>query len=253
MPPLKIAIVGAGNFGRALARLIEMYAPQHTVFLTDRQADSETIAGLNELAGQDVIIPAVPISKFEGVIRQLATVIDAQATVVDICTIKEYSVRIMRAHLPSSVQLIASHPLFGPESLAAAGWQLAGLNLVLWPERFPEERFAVLLKELSAMGLKVIRRSPEAHDRTLARSQFLSLFTGALLSKMNIESTDMNTRSFDELLDVRDTTRHDYQILLDVFKYNPYCDPVLASLLDTVTAVSADLRKHAARSDGETS
>ena len=77
----------------------------------------------------------------------------------------------------------------------------------------------------------------------MARSQFLSLLIGAVLVRMDIQSTEMNTRSFDELLDVRDTTCHDYGILRDVFRFNSACDATLAELEKTLGDIGAELRK----------
>lgn len=236
-----ITIIGAGNFGSALQRLFSIYAADLTVHMTDRQGDSDRVARPELISASKVVIPAVPISQFESVLRQIAPLLSPETIVVDVCTIKEFSEGRMKEILPEDCYLIASHPLFGPESLAAAGWQLKNLNLVIWPTRIPAGLFQKIMVGLKATGLNIIEKSPADHDRTLARSQFLSLLIGAALVKMDIQPTPMNTRSFDELLDVKATTCNDYHILLDVFRHNHHCDQALEDLDIVLMEIRRDL------------
>ncbi len=67
----RIAIIGKGNFGSALARLFHKYVPQYEVLQLDKSPDSEEIEGLKEIRQCDVIFPAVPLSKLEIVIEQI--------------------------------------------------------------------------------------------------------------------------------------------------------------------------------------
>lgn len=239
-----IAIIGKGNFGSALARLFNKYVPQYEVLQLDKSPDSEAILGIEEVQRCDAIIPAVPLSKFEVVIEQIKPLIKPGTMVIDVCTTSCYPAEIMQKHFPQHVHLLSTHPLFGPESLETAGWDLTGLNLVIWPLRMPEAVYNTISKDLEKTGINVIHKSPEEHDRTLAESQFLSLLVGALLEKLDIQSTAMNTRSFDELLDVKATTRNDYHILLDVFRYNPYCAPKLNEVLETIGTLGNQLQAY---------
>lgn len=241
MRPTTIAIIGAGKFGAALHRLLTRYAPDVPVLVIDLLPGGDRLPDLPRLSRCEVVIPAVPISAFASVLGQIAPHLRKDALVIDVCTVKHYPTEQMIQLLPASVDLISSHPLFGPESLASAGWNLAGLNLVLWPTRIPRARFDALLDALRPTGLNLIELSPEEHDRILADSQFLSLLVGNLLTRLDIRSTAMNTRSFDELLDVRATTANDFAILRDVFRYNPYCAPVLERLRATFAALVDDL------------
>ena len=242
MKSLDIAIIGAGNFGGALLRLFARYGSGHRTRVFDKLPDSDAIADVEALCEFDVIIPAVPIDKFESVIRHILPHIQSGCTIVDVCTIKEHSAAVLEKLLPAEVNYIATHPLFGPESLAGNQWNLSGLKLMYWPCRVDDAVSEKIVEILRATGLSVIEMTPAVHDETLARSQFLSLLVGALLVKMDIKSTAMNTRSFDELLDVKATTRHDFGILLDVFKYNGHCADVLDELQETLTEIVEALR-----------
>ncbi|MGH1365565.1 MAG: prephenate dehydrogenase/arogenate dehydrogenase family protein [Calditrichia bacterium] len=247
----KIAIVGKGNFGRGLQQLLNSYAPQFDIIMLDKLPDSELIGDLDVIKTCKVVIPAVPLSKFENVTQQISEVVQPGSIVIDVCTTKYYPATVMERLLPKSVDLIASHPLFGPESLRMANWNLTGLNLVIWPLRITDERFVAIEDALKATGMNIVRKSPEDHDKTLADSQFLSLLVGALLERLDITSSEMNTRSFDELLDVKETTRNDYHILLDVFRYNPFCKPKLTEVLKTVNSLGDSLRNYLGSEDFE--
>lgn len=241
MDTYRIAIIGKGNFGSALERLFRKYATQYEILQLDKSPDSETIENVEQLQHCNAVIPAVPLSKFEVVINQIKSLIKPGSLVIDVCTTSCYPAEVMKKHLPESVHLMSTHPLFGPESLETAGWDLTGLNLVIWPLRMPEAVYESISQALTKTGINVIHKSPEEHDQTLAESQFLSLLVGALLEKLDIQSTAMNTRSFDELLDVKATTRNDYHILLDVFRFNPYCKPKLDEVLNTIDALGKQL------------
>lgn len=244
MQSLRIAIIGAGNFGNALEKLFRRYGSGHIIQQFDKQAGSEQIENVGRLSDFDVIIPAVPISQFRQVLQQIAAVIADGATVVDVCTIKEKTTADMLEILPDSTRLISTHPLFGPESLAANQWNLSGLKTMVWPTRIDSAVFEQFVSALRDTGLDVVKLSPAIHDNILADSQFLSLLIGAILVRMNTDHTPINTRSFDELLDVKATTCHDYAILRDVFRYNAHCSQTLDRLRKTLDEIADDLRRY---------
>ncbi len=237
MTSLKVAVIGTGNFGQALLKLFDRYGSGHYTAAFDKMPDSDTIGDVERLGEFDVVIPAVPIDKFAMVMQQIAPHLSPGTTVVDVCTIKDHSSAALAAILPENIFYVATHPLFGPESLSANQWNLTGLKLMYWPSRIDASVSERIVQVLEATGLEVVIMTPEMHDKTMARSQFLSLLVGALLVRMDVSSTAMNTRSFDELLDVKATTRHDFGILLDVFKYNEHCSDVLVELQDTLQEI----------------
>ena len=108
----RIAIIGTGNFGTALRRLLDRYASDVPVRVLDRLPGGEAIADLDRLADSDVVIPAVPIAVFGAVLDAIAPHLRPEALVIDVCTVKEYPTRLMEKRLPRTVELVSSHPLF---------------------------------------------------------------------------------------------------------------------------------------------
>ena len=145
MHKLSIAIIGQGAFGRALAKLFDRYVPDVKHAFFDRQTNSELIAEVSRLADYDVVIPAVPIGKFEQVIRQIAPHLKSDCLAVDVCSVKLHPVQVMQKLLPESVQILATHPMFGPNTLEATGYDLSGLRLVMHPVRIEEEMYLSLI------------------------------------------------------------------------------------------------------------
>ena len=87
---------------------------------------------LEDVCQQSVVIPFVPISEFEGLIKQIAPMVNPSALILDVCSVKAHPVQAMKAYLPESVSIIGTHPMFGPDS---AKDSLFGKKIVLCPVR----------------------------------------------------------------------------------------------------------------------
>ncbi len=231
---MHIVVIGAGKFGQALARLIREYWPKAQFTLLDRKPGSSTVKDVETVAAATVVVLAVPISRLETVLEQIRPHLQAGTVVADVCTVKMYPARKMRQLLPHTVMLLATHPLFGPETLQTTGWKLEGLPLVIHPLRMDANRYATVLAELRATGLRVVEMDPELHDRLMARSQLLSLLVGVALQQMNLEPTPIDTLGFQKLLEVRSITGADAFILQDVLRYNPHARQTAERLLEVL-------------------
>ena len=84
-----------------------------------------TLTSLENVALCDVIVLAVPVSCFEEILTLIAPICRPGSTVVDVGSVKMQPALAMEQILPSHVNVVATHPLFGPES---ASVELAGLK-----------------------------------------------------------------------------------------------------------------------------
>ncbi len=239
---MQIAIIGAGKFGRAVARLLDKYLPGVSYALFDREANEAVRTNLEDIRQCKWVIPAVPISAFAAVLKRIALLLPPGSTVVDVCTVKKYPVRKMQEILPETVQLVASHPLFGPETLERRGYDLAGLPFVIWPARVADAKYQKLKRGLKKTGLNVLEMPPEEHDRLMARSQFITLLTGNLLKRLNLQPTPIDTYSFSTLLEVCAVTGDDFEILRDVYRFNPQSQELLEQFKQATEEVLKELR-----------
>ena len=132
----KTAIIGFGRFGELLANLGKSTFDIYVVE-TDpmRRQVAETngfkLLPFESLSDMEFIFLAVPISQIADTIRQLAAMVDEGHTVIDLCSVKVYPARLMEKYLTKS-QLLATHPMFGPDS-AKKG--LTGLQVAFCPLR----------------------------------------------------------------------------------------------------------------------
>ncbi|MGH0001277.1 prephenate dehydrogenase/arogenate dehydrogenase family protein [Pseudovibrio ascidiaceicola] len=167
-----LGIVGFGAFGQLaalhLAQYFELmaYDPSLDVAKAAKQLGVR-LSSLHSVSQADVILIAAPVSSFEQVFSEIAVACKSGTLVIDVGSVKVVPSEIMRRRLPDHVDIIASHPLFGPQS-ATTG--IEGLKIAVCPIR--GRRHARLVAFLrKTLGLTVIMTTPEDHDQEAAVAQ----------------------------------------------------------------------------------
>src|SRR3989338_10598286 len=129
-----IGIIGHGKFGRLFESLLRKVFPSVEIKIYSRrkQPNSKLFFSLVETASTDLIIPVVPIHSFEEVICDISKIINKEAIIMDVCSVKEYPVKIMKQNLPSTVTIIASHPLFGPGTIEKQNGDFSNSKIVMF-------------------------------------------------------------------------------------------------------------------------
>jgi prephenate dehydrogenase len=140
--------------------------------------------------------------------------------------------------LPDHVDIIATHPLFGPKS-AREG--VAGLKIAVCPIRGRRHlRVAAFLRKV--LRLKVILTTPQVHDRDAAIVQGLTRLIAKVLVQMEPLPTRLTTRSFDLLMQAVDMVRHDTpEVFHAIERANPYSPAVRRRFFDLASALDAEL------------
>jgi len=147
MKNLNIGIIGWGRFAKILTKYINQHLPQTQVLVSSRQNK----VSLKNIADCQVIIPCVPISAFKSVIQKLAPLLKPNSLVIDVCSVKTHPVKIMKSQLPKNVNILATHPMWGPES---ARRSLKGLTTVLCPVRIPQTQLKLIKSGLKKLAKK---------------------------------------------------------------------------------------------------
>lgn len=221
-----LGIIGFGAFGQLMAEHLRAYFP---IFAYDIAPDlaradalGTTIVSFEVAAACPVVILAVPVSEMRGVALRLAPHLRPGALVLDVGSVKVGPAAIMRETLPDHVEIVATHPLFGPMS-ARAG--LSGARIAICPLRGRRFRVAAFCRRL---GLDVIMTTPEQHDRDAAEVQGLTHLVASLLTRMDIHPTRMTTRSFEMMMSAVDMVRNDApEVRHAILASNPYAGDVL--------------------------
>ena len=238
-----IGLIGFGAFGRLMARHLAAHF-QLTVFdpAAPRSGrDDElgvTFADIADAAHCDAVVLATPVEAFEQAIRAVAPHLKPGALILDVGSVKLKPSEIMLRALPAHVDIIGTHPLFGPQS-ARDGLQ--GLKIALCPLR--GDRAACVGAFLRGLGLEVILTTPEAHDRDAAIVQGLTHLIAKILVQMEPLPMHMTTRSYDLLMQAVQIVRHDPPTVFEAIeRANPYSAEVRARFLAMAEALDKSFK-----------
>ncbi len=220
-----IGLIGYGRFGRLTVRHLsrDMEVAVYTRG-AEKAADIADAGGrlvsMEEACARSIVIVCVPISAMQATLAQIAPLLRTGVTVADVCSVKEYPARWMRQLLPASVEILATHPMFGPDSAAHS---LQGHKIVLCPERIRPEKYQKIKSWLTARQLQIIETTPAEHDRKIALSLSLTHFIGRTLSEFGAQPLDIDTEGYKRLLHILGVVKNDtWQLFEDMHRYNPY-------------------------------
>lgn len=221
-----IGIIGFGRFGKLMAGYL---AKDYRVVVYNRSDKAAQITEIGAVpgdlartAGQRVVILSVPISRMRDTLMEIAPLLSPDAVVVDVCSVKVYPVQWMTALLPESVSILATHPMFGPDSAASS---LHDRKIVLCKARIARERYDKIKSYLTSKGLMVIEATPDEHDRQIALSLCLTHFIGRSLDAFGAGELIIDTEGYKRLLHILGVVTHDtWQLFVDMNRYNPYAE-----------------------------
>ena len=238
-----LGIVGFGAFGQLAARHLgqhfEMtaYDPSPDIAKVAKHRGVR-ISSLHSVAQADVVLIAAPVSSFEQVVSEIADACKPGALIVDVGSVKVIPSDIMRRLLPNHVDIVATHPLFGPQSGRTG---IEGLKIAVCPIRGRRHaKLAAFLRK--ALGLKVILTTPEEHDREAAVVQGLTHLIAKVLLRMGPLPTRMTTKSFDLLSEAVSMVQHDApEVFEAIEKVNTYAETVRRRFFDLASRLSVEL------------
>ena len=220
----KVAIIGFGDFAQLMVRHL---SPHFDVVVASRRKIASkngldfTEVDLQTALAQKLIIPSMPSQFLESFFEQNKKHINKDALVIDVCSVKVRPVEVLQRVLPQSVEILATHPMFGP---ASAKQGLKGQKIMIHPVRIPREKYGKVKKFLGdALELDVIEATPEEHDRMMAYAQGLSHYIGRILQEMDAPKGEMTTKAYEDLLDMKRIQGGDSLELFESIMFeNPY-------------------------------
>jgi len=213
-----LGIVGFGAFGQLMAAHLQNHFRIHA--FDPLRSDTTDVAAIADCS---IVILAPPVDRLAEAIEWIWPHLQDGTLVLDVCSVKVRPARILLSSLPQHVEIVGTHPLFGPQS-AKDG--LTGLKIVLCPLRSASaSRIGAFLR--ARFGLKVFFATPEEHDRQMAMTQSLTHLIGKLMVQMEPLPTRMTTLSYDFLMRSVDMVRHDKPALFRAIEHdNPFAKDV---------------------------
>jgi prephenate dehydrogenase len=238
-----IGIIGYGRFGELAARYLaddyDVLVCSRRQLILDGVNKRICVADLAEVCRQKIVIPAVPISVFRNKLKQMAPLLSPDTLVIDVCSVKAYPVKWMTELLPPSVSILATHPMFGPDS---ASNSLEGMKIALCKVRVADKLFAKIKSYLSSKGLTLIDTTPENHDRQIAVSLALTHFIGRSLSNFGAKELEIDTEGYKRLLHILGVVEHDtWQLFVDMTHYNPFAKEVREEFMQAMERINSEL------------
>ena len=240
-----IGIIGFGRFGELVAHYLSQ---DFEVYVYNRSDKDDAIvkagahpAPLDTVCRQKIVIPCVPISTFVDNLKTIAPLLDQDSAVIDVCSVKEYPVQWMQEELPASVSILATHPMFGPDSAADS---LQDRKICLCPVRISEPKYLKIKEYLISKGLIVIEATPSEHDEQIATSLSLTHLIGRTLSECGAKPLDIDTEGYKRLIHILEVVERDtWQLFQDMHRYNPYAKNKRTEFMETMKSLNDRLEQ----------
>jgi len=245
-------IIGYGRFGRLWAQCLKPFGNvkifeknsrtvrQNNTAKNNQQ--SSAFVSLKETVASDFLFLLVPISEIETVSKKIAPIISPTTVVIDACSVKVHPVKMMKKWLPKEQQIIATHPLFGPDSVKKFG--LKDQKIVVCNIRCAKNNLQNFVKYLKKLELKIIHATPEEHDRQMAKSQALVHFLGRGLGPLNLAPQPIATPDYNTLLRMNDMVQNDtWQLFFDMQNYNSYTKKIRQTFLKSLQKLNHAFKK----------
>jgi prephenate dehydrogenase len=238
-----IGIIGFGRFGKLtagyLAEDFEVLVFNPTDKSTEIKKTGAQKASLKKVCQQKIVILCVPISTFKQVLVDIGPLLKKDVLVVDVCSVKVYPTQWMKQSLPETVSILATHPIFGPDSAADS---LKGRKIFLSPVRIAETQYQKIKTYLASKELVLIESTPEDHDEQIAVSLALTHYIGRTLSEFGAARLNIDSEGYKRLLHILDVVEHDtWQLFYDMHRYNPYAKEKRATFMQAMQKIDQQL------------
>jgi prephenate dehydrogenase len=242
-----VGLVGFGAFGRLIATHLRAHCRLRVYDPALLAGDAAPMMGvragpLADAACCPIVILAVPVAALAETVQAIRPHLVRHALVVDVGSVKVLPARIMCRDLPDHVRIVATHPLFGPQS-ARDG--IAGHRIAVCPLRGIRAGMLVAFLRRT-LGLRVVVTTPDAHDREAATAQGLTHLLARLLVGMEPLPARITTCSFEHLRQAAGMVRHDAP---DVYHAIAHLNPYAREVRDRFFAIARRVEEECAAMD----
>jgi prephenate dehydrogenase len=248
----KLGLIGLGAFGGLAAEHLRHHFDVVAADAADRRADAEALGigwgSIEEAAACPYVLLAVPVQSFAALLERIRAHVQPGSLIVDVASVKLATVTPMREILPESVEIVGTHPMFGPQS-AADG--LAGHRIVVCPVR-TERLDAVRAFLEKRLALDVYICDAETHDREIAQTQALAQFVGRALARLEESKSPVRTPGYDRFRVVAETVGDDsWELFVAIQNLNPFAAEMRAELLGHLRELQKRLAAEAGAGRGD--
>ena len=250
--PMSVAILGYGRFGAALAQLVSEagIAVRAHDPLAEVPADVRAESVRDLVTGARFVVVAVPVPRIRAALIDLRPHLEPDQIVLDVGSVKVGPTEALAEVLGDAIPWVATHPLFGPLSLALAE---RPLRVVVCPAKQHPEAAARVHELYERVGCEVIEQTPEGHDRVMAHTHALTFFVakGMIDAGAGME-VPFAPPSFQAMARAIETVRSDAGHLFKAIAHeNPFAGEARKQLVTSLAAIDRALDARAAVAAGE--
>lgn len=238
-----IGIIGLGKFSQLLISYLLEADKDLQIKISSRSnaVDNLKFFEIKEVCECDVVIPAVPVKYFEECIKNISGFLNPKTIVMDVCSVKVHPKKIMLENIPKNVEIICTHPNFGPESYFMNGNKTNGLNYIVENVRCSKQNWEWFLTVLNKLDFNIIEMEAETHDQKVGIPHFTSMLIGILLNRLEMKRIDIGAASTIKMFDMADGVGKDFDILRDMYKFNPFAKKHLEDLKSNMQDVVKEI------------
>lgn len=216
---VKIAVIGGTRgLGRWIANFLAEKGLDVTITgrnTTEGELVSKKIGtsytNNNAMAAEtsDAVIISVPIQATPRIIEELAPLMKPGSLIMDVTSVKEESSMLMEQYAAEGVEVVPTHPMFGPRIRS-----LDGQVVVLTPSK-DGSWYTKVYEFLEKENARIIVTTPEIHDRMMSIVQGLTHFAYVSIAA-TIERLD-----------------------IDIKESRKFASPIYNLMLDTIARITA--------------
>jgi prephenate dehydrogenase len=192
---MQVAVIGGTRgLGNWIADFLQKRGFQVTITgrnsmmgetIASKMGVSYTSDNISAASQAKVVIVAVPIEFTPLIIKEVAPHLQKGSLVMDVTSVKELPSEIMEKHTPEGVEVIPTHPMFGPRIRS-----LEGQVIVLTPQKkgiwYPK-----VVEFLNSEQARILETTPELHDRMMSIVQGLTHFAyiciASVIERMQVD------------------------------------------------------------------
>ena len=235
----RVSIIGFGRFGAMLHSLL---SKGFEVDVFDKNSiDNSDVneVSLEDALQNETIFIAVPIRDFENLVKDISKKISSGKTVIDVCSVKVFPKKVMLDNLSNETDIIATHPLFGPDSLKDSGSVMTMESV-----RNTFGRYNFWKNYFESQNISIEEISAEEHDMMAARSQGLTHFVGRVIDDFGTNQTRIDTEGYKALHKLVNQTCNDtWELFEDIQNFNPFTEKMISELNESFEKISEIIEK----------
>lgn len=240
-----VSVYGYGRFGKIWAGILA--EDFHVKVFSRRGIRTDEVDSGIEITDErgifdcDALFFCVAISSFEEVLKRSGCYCKKETVFFDTCSVKVFPARWMKKYLPEGSRIIATHPMFGPDSYQQTARKLP---MVICNINAGAQTLKKWIAYFTSKSLQVELMTPEKHDEMTAWSQGITHYVGRVLADLELHPTRIDTLGYKMILEVMEQTCHDSrQLFLDLQNFNPYTKKMRENLSESIDRVNSALEE----------